>query len=652
MSPEFHFTPAGELCFAGAVCGWELRFSDRTSLTPQGCPPPQISGDGDCRTIVWEKAPWRVTVAWQAAEENRCAGTIEVEGIMPEAITVTAVVFPSATVNASAESRIFLPVNQGVETAPAAELPFGVVESRIYKTMQFVAVYDEKSGCLFDHRDPAWNNKQFEFVRLPDSCRLQYCGIHTPPLPKNGRALRFRTDYENSVISFRGNWYHAARLYRQWGIRQSWATAKRDNARLREIGVWLWNRGAAEHVAAPAEQLQRDAGVPVALDWYWWHSNPYDTDYPNYWPPREGETLFRRTIERLKAQGIFTQVYLNGMCWDVDNPTFADGGLDSIDILRDGSLRAVPFNVFNHHRLGFICAEGEPFFARLEKQIEKLVDAGLPGIYLDMIGCASYEDCFNPRHNHLPGGGSYQVAGFRRFLGHLRERFPGVKFCTEECNEAYMDLFDSVIALDPSAERQNCTPQWNYVPAFSAVYHGILPTFGSYALPDGIPPFDPLWPTDGKLEKERDWITLYPLQFQIELARGILWGQQPMAANLTMENLSNPQVRPLYDFLCRSAKFYHTHRDFLFDGEMLDPETLECDIVEISFNQRMIFTKEAQLRSVTKPLPAVLHSRWRAKDGRELLVLCNYTTEPRTATWRNRSFRLPPMEYFACTPPA
>ncbi len=652
MSPEFHFTPAGELCFAGAVCGWELRFSDRTSLTPQGCPPPQISGDGDCRTIVWEKAPWRVTVAWQAAEENRCAGTIEVEGIMPEAITVTAVVFPSATVNASAESRIFLPVNQGVETAPAAKLPFGVVESRIYKTMQFVAVYAEKSGCLFDHRDPEWNNKQFEFVRLPDSCRLQYCGIHTPPLPKNGRSLHFRTDYENSVISFHGNWYHAARLYRQWGIRQSWATAKRDNARLREIGVWLWNRGAAEHVAAPAEQLQRDAGVPVALDWYWWHSNPYDTDYPNYWPPREGETLFRRTIERLKAQGIFTQVYLNGMCWDVDNPTFADGGLDSIDILRDGSLRAVPFNVFNHHRLGFICAEGEPFFARLEKQIEKLVDAGLPGIYLDMIGCASYEDCFNPRHNHLPGGGSYQVAGFRRFLGHLRERFPGVKFCTEECNEAYMDLFDSVIALDPSAERQNCTPQWNYVPAFSAVYHGILPTFGSYALPDGIPPFDPLWPTDGKLEKERDWITLYPLQFQIELARGILWGQQPMAANLTMENLSNPQVRPLYDFLCRSAKFYHTHRDFLFDGEMLDPETLECDIVEVSFNQRMIFTKEAQLRSVTKSLPAVLHSRWRAKDGRELLVLCNYTTEPRTATWRNRSFRLPPMEYFACTPPA
>ena len=140
MSPEFHFTPAGELCFAGSVCGWELRFSDRTSLTPQGCPPPQISGDGDCRTLVWEKAPWRVTVVWQAAEENRCAGTIEVEGIMPEAITVTAVVFPSATVNASAESRIFLPVNQGVETAPAAELPFGVVESRIYKTMQFVAV--------------------------------------------------------------------------------------------------------------------------------------------------------------------------------------------------------------------------------------------------------------------------------------------------------------------------------------------------------------------------------------------------------------------------------------------------------------------------------------------------------------------------------
>lgn len=652
MSPEFSFTSAGELCFAGAVSGWELRFSDQTVLRPEAFPPPEFPvseefNSSTRRTLVWNNSVWRVTVVWDAPEENRRSGMIEVEGRMPADTTLTAVVFPSATVDASAASRIFLPVNQGVETLPATELPFGVIESRIYKTMQFTAVYDGKTGCCFDHRDRKWNNKQFEFIRLENSLRLRYNGIHTPMLPRRGRRLRFRTEYENSVIAFEGNWYHAARIYRQWGRLQPWATAGRDNARLREIGVWLWNRGGAEHVAAPAERLQRDSGVPVALDWYWWHSNPYDTNYPNYWPPREGEACFRATVERLNKAGIFTQVYTNGMCWDVDDPSFSQGGMESIVILRDGSLRAVPFNVFNHHRLGFICAEGKPFFERLEKQLEHLADAGLPGVYLDMIGCASYEDCFNPRHRHCPGGGAYQVAGFRKFLKRLRKRFPNLKLCTEECNEAYMDLFDSVIALDPSAERLNCTPAWNYVPAFSAVYHGLLPLFGSYALPDGIPPFDVLWPTEGKLEKERDWIELFPLQFQIELARGILWGQQPMAANLTLEHTENPRMRPLYEFLCRSAKFYYQHRDFLFDGEMLDPEGLSCDTIEVAFNQRMIFTKEAQLKSVTKSLPAVLHSFWRAMDGREMLMLCNYTTEPRCVVWRGRTIELAPMSYAA-----
>lgn len=639
------FTSAGELCFANAVSGWELRFSNAATLSPADCAAPERSAEDGAVRLRWQKDSWRITVVWRPADSNRQVGEIEVEGVMDDGVTVTAVVFPSATVNASPRARIFMPVNQGVETAEAELMPFGVLESRIYKTMQYVAVYDGETGTYFDHRDPKWNNKQFEFVRLPDSTSLRYNAIHTPSLPKEGGRLHFKTDYENSVVAFRGNWYQAARIYREWGRRQSWATAKRDHSTLRNIGVWLWNRGAAEHVAAPAEQLAKDAGVPVALDWYWWHHNPYDTDYPNYWPPREGEECFRKTVERLNRQGIFTQVYTNGMCWDVDNPTFRDGGLESIVILRDGSLRAVPFNVFNKHRLGFICSEGKPFFERMEQQVAHLAGTGLPGVYLDMIGCASYEDCFNPRHNHNPGGGGYQVAGFREFLTHLRKRFPQLKFCTEECNEAYMDLFDSVIALDSSAERLNCTPQWNYIPAFSTVYHGILPVFGTYALPDGIPPFDTLWPTDGKLKKEKDWTSLFPLQFQIEFARGIIWGQQPMVANLTLEHSGDSRVKPLYNFICEGAKFYHANRQFLFDGEMLDPESLECDKIEVAFSQRMIFTREEQLRTVVKRLPAVLHSRWRDPEGHEALILCNYTGEPRECRWNDRKWNIPPNSF-------
>ena len=76
--------------------------------------------------------------------------------------------------------------------------------------------------------------------------------------------------------------------------------------------MWLWNRGRIDCVFPPAERLAADAKVPIALDWYWWHHNPYDTDYPDFWPPREGVEAFKAAVKRMNDQGIYTQVYING----------------------------------------------------------------------------------------------------------------------------------------------------------------------------------------------------------------------------------------------------------------------------------------------------------------------------------------------------
>ena len=91
---------------------------------------------------------------------------------------------------------------------------------------------------------------------------------------------------------------------------------------MRDIAMWAWNRGLIKDVVPTIEKLQQDAGVPMALDWYWWHNNPYDTDYPNFWPPREGVEAFRAAVKRLRDQGIFSQVYVNGLTWDLDGVDF------------------------------------------------------------------------------------------------------------------------------------------------------------------------------------------------------------------------------------------------------------------------------------------------------------------------------------------
>ncbi len=75
--------------------------------------------------------------------------------------------------------------------------------------------------------------------------------------------------------------------------------------------------------------LSKETGLPSALDWYWRHGNPCDTDYPEYWPPREGEKAFSDAAAELKKDGIYVQCHVNGMLWDCGTPSYREGGGDS-----------------------------------------------------------------------------------------------------------------------------------------------------------------------------------------------------------------------------------------------------------------------------------------------------------------------------------
>jgi hypothetical protein len=60
---------------------------------------------------------------------------------------------------------------------------------------------------------------------------------------------------------------------------------------------------------------------------------------------------------------------------------------------------------------------------------------------------------------------------------------------------------------------------------------------------------------------------------------------------------------------------------------MLAPGKLVVRPVTVRFLKRFIFTQEGHLEIVRKRLPGILHSRWRAADGRQALVLANYTRD-------------------------
>ena len=127
--------------------------------------------------------------------------------------------------------------------------------------------------------------------------------------------------------------------------------------------------------------------------------------------------------------------------------------------------------------------------------------------------------------------------------------------------------------------------------------------------------------------EEKDWPRLFPDQFQVEVARGVVWGLQPTTHNLKMSDIDNPSCAEGYRFLVDTAKFYHENRDFLFDGEMCDPGVIECGTEEVKFLNRGTYTKKGEYKVSTHRLPTVFHSVWRDKNGKLAAVLCNWSSK-------------------------
>ena len=99
-----------------------------------------------------------------------------------------------------------------------------------------------------------------------------------------------------------------------------------------------------------------------------------------------------------------------------------------------------------------------------------------------------------------------------------------------------------------------------------------------------------------------------------------------------------------------SAQFYHDHKNFLFDGEMLKPAKLTCATKRVEFLKTSSYRRPHESNACVQPaLPCVFHSEWRAKDGREAAVLVNWTREEQAYDIEfegvRRRGKLPPLSW-------
>ena len=556
-------------------------------------------------------------------------------------LDVEEISFPDMTVPRTDGTSILYPDQLGCLRRPVWEsmLPGQMVAKAGPKNLGFcfaAAMTEGMPGVYVDTRGESIRHvKTYRFFNGPRPGTLRMTLGCTMPLGQDGDAKEEGAlPYGGVVRRFSGDWYDAARIYRKWAEGTRWYGSARDlrrksGRRVRDIGLWLWNRGPSAVVTGVLDRVRHDTGVPLALDWYWWHKIPYGAEAPYYWPPSEPIDKFSATIASLKKSGTYVQTYINGMCCDADDPRWKDGDWAETVVRRDGSYFTSQYNRFFGHRIARMCCGSAPVFCdRMSKLTRNLADAGVDSVYVDMVGKAAFDSCWSRQHDHPRGGGTHMADGYLRMIERLRRENPGLHLSSEEETEAFLGLFETQITIVGDYERfmLRTGPEYEYLPVYQAIYHEVAPMFGNLATIDHIPPWHDGWPEAKRRHETRDLVKEFPDQFAVDVARPIVFGCQPCVHQLLPKHLEDPRLARDYAFLCESVRFYYANRDLLFDGEMMSPGTLECATAEVPFLQRGVYTADGVYKTaVQKALPTVFRSVWRAPDGKVAAVLVNWS---------------------------
>jgi len=453
--------------------------------------------------------------------------------------------------------------------------------------MQFVPYWFEGSGLFLGTFDPDGYHKRYG-LKAADGQVVEYRAYHPAPNPQL-HSDRYAIPFDSVIGVFNGDWYDAAKLYRQWAIRQKWCPkqplATNDDVPrwFKENNLTMRPRGPSEDVAAEAELAVRTFGQPLLVNWYGWtQQKDIEENWPDMSPPQAG---FREAVARLRQQGLRVLPYMMSNQWDQRTPSYArDGGEAAAVRLPDGTVKVTRYH---NNPLANMCPYTKVWQDKCRDLVNRMLDtADIGGMYMDLASTAVYVPCHATNHGHPAVGGNYAVEGMRALLRAMRDaarrRNPDFVMLAEGRWECMIDLEDSHLLFH--TVRENLSPV--NVPMFEAVYGDFIRPYGAKTAGLRPPPVEALMP-------------MQMFIFGAQLGRFL--DTNEMIAR-------NPEQTSLYR---RLADYRRALQPYLAYGEMLRPLAIE-------------YRSPARTTLEQEHL-AIQTSTWRAPDGTIAFVLGNAT---------------------------
>jgi hypothetical protein len=409
-----------------------------------------------------------------SVDDGEARWDLSVEGLNNKSLL--SATFPRINILADGSDHFLIPhaAGQEIDNPKASAINSELLYPRgSAATMQFSAYYNDNYGIYLGTHDPSASMKTFRAVSR--SGGIECFNIFSPPNKTvNGNDWEMPGYF--SLEFFDGNWYEAAKLYKDWVSSEAkyWPqtstsrTLRQNN--IGSIGAWAYLRTKDTTLARnEIEGYQNMIGVPVGIRWYDWSQNidGIDENYPKFLPEINGMT---EIVQSLEAPGnVYIVPYTNARLYDVSLNDYSTNG-------EPYAVKDINGNVETQNFTGNTFAVMCPTQTSWQNTLINIQDdltnrIGANGIYLDQVCHAMALECYDASHGHPIGGGSLWKDGYDEVVKGIRNTVPSSVFITSEGAQEFLhNQLDGSLTLAWNID--------NLVPAYPVVYAGKIQTYG------------------------------------------------------------------------------------------------------------------------------------------------------------------------------
>lgn len=458
-----------------------------------------------------------------------------------------------------------------------------------------------------------------------------YIGVHDPQQRpseanlSNGQDLVFRqfpdnmgepgtgykSDFPVVVKLHDGDWWKAAKIYRQWVTTLPRLYNKPLNERnlpkaFLEAGIWMNMWQSPKAVAEIVVNMEKYFGVDAGVFWCEWGQHVFDHNLPEFFPFRPNMV---ESVKKMEDNGTAVMPYTNARVWGQDNKEFSSTAVQD-GLVRDysGKLKIETFGA----KLGVMCPAYPMWREKILEINRKLInEASVNTVYWDQVGAAVPLHCFAKNHVH-PAGWNHWVSDYNSLLAQTRKDIIGSKqvaLTTESGPDAFD--FDGML----NCWWNNAFNSQNAIPLTAAVLSDRVRYFSTS--PDKIQTF-------------QAYVMIH--------GRFFLWGMPSPVHHRESEKNSFPcsdvERSKAHETLKQMVRCRLAAKKFMIYGELMGELKPSNSLPSVSAEFDCIKVKD------TVTFPAVRASLWKHADGDLGIAMINFSGSAQTF-----SFKLDTAQY-------